>query len=204
MEASIHKKGGTKKYKKVVARIGRIKERYPTANKYYQIHVQEKNGIAVMVNWKRKPLTTGTQEGVYFLRTNLPETDEKMMWNFYNTIREIEATFRILKTDLSLTPVFHQKDEFTEAHLYLAILAYTVVNTIRYRLKNHQIHHEWQKIIRIMNTQKAATITMNNQNDQQINRRVCSIPSSGVQQIYTAMGFKSMPFYQKKFVLPEF
>jgi len=200
---AIHKKGGTKKYEKVVERIGRIKERYSTANKHYRITVQEKDGIAVKVTWKRKPLTTGSQDGIYFLRTNLEQTDEKMIWNIYNTIREVKATFRILKTDLSLRPVFHQKDEFTEAHLYLGIIAYMIVNTIRYRLKHHQIHHDWQNIVRIMNTQKEATITMNNQKDQQINRRICSIPSAGAQQIYTALGYKSMPFYQKKFVLPE-
>jgi hypothetical protein len=34
---AIHKKGGTKRYGKVMERIGRIKERYPTANKHYEI-----------------------------------------------------------------------------------------------------------------------------------------------------------------------
>ena len=53
-----------------------------------------------------KPAKTRSSEGVYFLRTNLQEKDEKTMWNIYNTIREIEATFRTLKSDLSLRPIF--------------------------------------------------------------------------------------------------
>lgn len=200
---SIHKKRGTKKYEKVLERIGRIKERYSTANKHYEINVQAKDGIAVMVAWKRKPATTRSQEGVYFLRTNLQETDEKIMWNIYNTIREIEATFRVLKTDLSLRPVYHQKDEYTESHLFLGIIAYMVVNTIRYRLKNHGIRHDWQNIVRIMNSQKAGTITMNQRNNKQINKRICSMPSAEAQEIYSATGYKPMPFYRKNIVLPK-
>jgi transposase len=139
----------------------------------------------------------------YFLRTNLGQTDEKTMWDTYNTIREIEATFRVLKSDLSLRPIFHKNDESTEAHLYLSILAYTVVNTIRFRLKNKGIHHDWQNITRIMNTQKSSTTTMERRDGKQVIIRVCSSPSMGAQEIYTAMGYKPMPFYRKKFVFPE-
>jgi len=200
---SIHKKRGTKKYDKVMERIGRIKERYSTANRHYEINVKAENNIAVSIQWKRKPVSVGAQEGVYFLRTNLEQTDEKIMWGIYNTIREIEATFRTLKTDLSLRPIYHQKDENTEAHLFLGILAYAVVNTIRYKLKNHGIHHDWQNIVRIMNTQKAGTITMNQKGNKQINKRVCSIPTAGAQEIYSSTGYKPMPFYRKNIVFPE-
>jgi transposase len=200
---AIHKKGGTKKYAKVMERIGRIKERYSAANKHYKIDVKEKDGIAVQVTWNKKPLSPSAHEGLYFIRTNLQEIDEKTMWDIYNTIREIEAAFRVLKSDLSLRPIFHQKDEYTEAHLFLGILAYTVVNTIRYRLKNHGIHHDWQNIVRIMNTQKAATISMEQSNGKQVNVRICSIPTVAANEIYAAMGYKSMPFYKKKFVFPE-
>jgi hypothetical protein len=200
---SIHKKGGIKKYEKVLERIGRIKERYPSANKHYKIKVKEKNGIAIKMTWERKPLSTPSDEGVYFIRTNLAETDEKMLWDIYNTIREIEAAFRILKTDLLFRPVHHQTDENTEAHLYLVILAYTLVNTIRYRLKKNRIHHDWKNIVRIMNTQKAGTITVKQRNGKQVNIRICSSPTVGAMEIYTAMRYKPMPFYRKKFVFPE-
>jgi len=200
---SIHKKRGTKKYDKVMERIGRIKERYSFANKHYEINVVAENNIAVLITWKRKPNPIRAQEGVYFLRTNLEQADERKMWEIYNTIREIEATFRILKSDLSLRPIYHQKDESTEAHLFLSILAYIMVNTIRYKLKKHGIKHDWQNIVRIMNTQKAGTITMNQKDDKQINKRVCSLPSASAQEIYSATNYKPMPFYKKNIVLPE-
>ena len=115
----------------------------------------------------------------------------------------MENSFRILKTDLQLRPVFHQNDSRTEAHLFLAILAYTIVNTIRFRLKKQNIKHDWSNVVRIMNTQKASTVNMNNRNNKKINIRVCSLPTAKTLEIYNAMGYKSMPFYRKKFVFPE-
>ena len=34
--------------------------------------------------------------GIYFLRTNMNVEDEVIVWNIYNTIREIENAFRVL------------------------------------------------------------------------------------------------------------
>ncbi|PGH39331.1 MAG: transposase, partial [Candidatus Nephrothrix sp. EaCA] len=73
--------------------------------------------------------------GVYFIRTCLPVEEEQTLWDIYNTIREIESSFRTLKTDLELRPVYHKSDEGTLVHLHLALLAYWIVNTIRYQLK---------------------------------------------------------------------
>jgi hypothetical protein len=202
---AIHKKGGTKRYGKVMERIGRIKERYPTANKHYEIEVKQQDDITTEVTWKRKPIPANSKpgEGVYFIRTSLPLKDEKLVWDIYNTIRQIEEAFRVLKTDLSLRPVYHKEDPHTIAHLFLGIIAYTVVHTIRHRLKNHSIHHDWRNIVRIMNTQKAGTITMKRADEKRLNVRVCSRPIAEVEKIYDTMDYKQMPFYRKKFVFPE-
>ena len=201
---AIHKKGGTKKYGKVMERIGRIKERYTTANKHYEIEVKEKDGLATEVLWKRKPQTSQSGEGVYFIRTSLDQQDETLVWDMYNTIRQIEDVFRVFKSDLELRPVFHKNDDYTVAHLFLAVLAYSIVNTIRYRLKKKGTTYSWNTITRIMNTQKTGTISMSKKDGQKVYIRLCSKPNNEVQNIYQAMGYKMMPFHKKKFVFPEF
>ena len=201
---AIHKKGGTKKYGKVMERIGRIKERYSAANKHYEIEVTEKDGLATEVHWKRKPQASQSGEGVYFIRTSLDQQNETLVWNIYNTIRQIEDVFRVFKSDLELRPVFHKNDDYTMAHLFLAILAYSVVNTIRYRLKKQGTTYSWSTITRIMNTQKTGTISMRKKDGQKVYIRLCSKPIKEVQNIYQAMGYKMMPFHKKKFVFPEF
>lgn len=67
-----------------------------------------------------------------------------MVWNTYNTIRELESSFRTLKTDLDLKPVCHKSDAGSQAHLHLGLLAYWLVNTIRCKLKAHGINSHWQ------------------------------------------------------------
>lgn len=201
---AIHTKGGTKKITKVYERLGRIKERYPAANKHYKIVVKEENQLATLITYSRNPLPEPKQtQGVYFLRTSLKEKDEKTIWNIYNTLTEVEATFRTLKTDLSLRPVYHQKDSRTEAHIHLGVLAYMVVNTIRYKLKQKGIHHDWSNIIRIMNTQKMVTTSIKNDKEQVIIIKKCSQPSSQVMEIYQAAKYKPMPFSLKKYVVPQ-
>ncbi len=59
------------------------------------------------------------------------EIDEEKFWEIYNTIREIEASFRILIPDLEMRPVFHKTGGNNMAHLFLAMLAYQLVSTIR-------------------------------------------------------------------------
>ncbi len=110
IKEGISKKSGIKKQQKVWERIGRLKAKYPGIHKYYDIRVQANaKGTATDIRWLQK--TIEKQEGKYLLRTNLNENDEHTQWTIYNTIREIEATFRVLKTDLDLRPIYHKTDE---------------------------------------------------------------------------------------------
>ncbi len=198
---SLSKKGGVKKSEKVWERIGRLKQKYPSTNRHYNLEViTDGKDIAINVKWSKK--IQAEREGKYLLRTNLNEKNESVQWQIYNTIREIENTFRTLKTDLDLRPVYHKTDEAAMAHLNLGLLAYTLVNTIRHQLKQKGINNEWRDIVRIMNTQKMVTTTMINQYDQKILIRQCSEPNPSVQVIFNALNFKQKPFSRKKYVVP--
>jgi hypothetical protein len=126
---SLERKGGTKKAAKVHERIGRARERYPSVQYYYDIAVtvSEDNRTATALNWSKNEQQYAKKEaslGLYFLRTSLLLEDEVMIWNIYNTIREIESSFRTLKSDLDVRPIYHKSDAGTLAHLHLGLLAY--------------------------------------------------------------------------------
>lgn len=199
----VNRKGGTKKCDKVHERIGRIKQKYPSVHKYYDIIVQDDGkGFATnVVCAHKKGVDPEKNAGVYFLRTTLDEKDEKTHWSIYNIIREIEYTFRVLKTDLDLRPIYHKTDEASMAHLQLGILAYWLVATIRYQLKQKGYKHDWSEIVRIMNTQKCVTTTVKNTNKQTISIRQCTEPIHKVKQIYELMNYKYVPFYRRKSVV---
>ena len=129
----------------------------------------------------------------------LKETD---IWTIYNTLTEIEATFRTLKTDLALRPVHHQTDENTEAHIYMGVLAYQVVATIRHQLKNHNINDSWQTILLKMNTQKSVITSMLDAENIKVTIKTCSQASSDAKAIYKALKYKEKPFERKHIVFP--
>ena len=204
---SLDKKGGVKRYDKVCERIGRLKQKYPSIHRMYGIELEkDKNDICTSLAWhllEQVEVQKKEEAGVYFLRTSLCDPEEELVWTAYNCIRNIESSFRCLKTDLDLRPVFHKSDEASEAHLHLGLLAYWVVNTIRHKLKQHGIDSSWKEIVRIMNTQKVVTTTAMNDKEQYISIRRCSEPTEKVKLIYDALGYKYAPFIRKKSVVPK-
>ena len=202
----INKKGGTKGLKKVYERLGRLKQKYPSVHKYYDITITDNGkGIATCMDFSHKTGKDNDKKaGVYFLRTTMDVEDEKTFWDIYNIIREIEYTFRVLKTDLDLRPIYHKTDDASMAHLNLGLLAYWLVSTIRYQLKQKGYKSSWKEIVRIMNTQKCVTTTMDSINNQTISIRQCTEPTVKVKEIYEIMKYKTIPFYRKKsVVVPE-
>ena len=74
-------------------------------------------------------------EGQYLLRTNLQCEDPAMLWKYYIQLVEVEQAFKTLKSDLSLRPIYHQKDSRIEAHIFVAFLSYCLQITLQQRLK---------------------------------------------------------------------
>ncbi|HYH15892.1 MAG TPA: IS1634 family transposase [Flavisolibacter sp.] len=202
----VHSKGGVKKADKVHQRIGRAKERYPSVQQYYviDVSVDEKTKVVTEITWKKdeaRHSDKSENSGIYFLRTNLNVSDEVIVWNIYNTIREIENTFRTLKTDLDLRPIYHKNDDATMAHLHLGILAYWLVNTVRHHLKSKNINSCWSEIVRIGNTQKVITTTGKNTLDQLVSTRKCSEPNEKLKAIFDILKTNYQPFRKRKSVV---
>jgi transposase len=203
---SLGRKGGTKKAAKVYERIGRARQRYPSVQYYYdtEVTVSGDNQTATALHWSKNEQQYAKKEasmGLYFLRTSLLLEDEVMIWNIYNTIREIESSFRTLKTDLDLRPVYHKSDAGAMAHLHLGLLAYWVVNTVRCKLKAHGINSCWPEIVRIGNTQKIITTHGTNMAGVMIGVRKCSEPSEQLKTIQSILLIKPKPFVKRKSVV---
>ena len=196
---ALSKKGGTKTYDKVVERVGRAMGRYPSVARHYQIdYVRSETNPAHMadIRWTFKVSGEEAEQrfGTYFLRTNVSTLDERSTWDYYNLIREIETTNRQLKTDLELRPIYHQSDANSDAHLFFGLLSYWIVNTIRYKLKQHGITHYWTEIKRILSTQKAITTEAVNALGERVEMRLCSDPTDRAAELYRALGYNPQPF----------
>src|SRR5690606_29574380 len=206
IEQSLSRKGGVKKIDKVHQRIGRARQKYPSVQHYYDIEVKttEDKLKATELLWSKNGGKYEQKEntlGIYFLKTSLSLIDEVMVWNIYNTIREIESSFRCLKTDLDLRPIYHKSDAGTMAHLHLGLLAYWLVNTIRFKLKANGINSSWREIVRIGNTQKVITTCGTNKAGVVIGVRKCSEPIEVLKNIQSILLMKNRPFTKRKSVV---
>lgn len=74
-------------------------------------------------------------EGTYLLRTNMTAGDPEELWKQYIVLTEVEQAFKELKQDLSVRPVYHQKDERIEAHIFVSFLAYCLQVTLKQRAR---------------------------------------------------------------------
>ena len=136
---------GTKKRDKVNRRLGRLNQRCPGLEKRYTIEfTYNDKDVATAMTWRRNQnacAATKKMHGKYFLQTSLDENREENIWQFYNVIRTVEETFKTLKLDLDIRPIYHKSDKGTKSHLHLAILAYWVVSVTKYMLKKKGIKH---------------------------------------------------------------
>ena len=216
IKSSILKPRGIKVLERVWERVGRIKEKYPSIAKLYDITVSEKEPepnaktnkktknkeirYAEDLTWKKKDSSINSDHGVYFIRTNYEDIKEEGLWDIYNTIREVESTFRCLKSDLNIRPVHHQLDHRIQSHIYLTMLAYQLVNTIRYMLKQKGITHDWTNIVRIMKTHTIQTIQLPTPT-KTIHLRAPATPIKEVGQIYKAANISNTKTAKNKYVV---
>lgn len=85
---------------------------------------------------KRKKLRlVRRREGRYLLRSNLVGEEPAKLWQHYIQLTEIEQAFKELKNDLSVRPIYHQKDSRIEAHIFVAFQAYCLQVTLKQRLR---------------------------------------------------------------------
>jgi hypothetical protein len=154
----------TKKYEKVIESIGRLKQQYSAIAQYYNLSVtKDPNGDnAIDIIWKEKKSLDNKSSinGVYCLRSNNTTMDEKTLWKTYTTLTDLEAVFKSLKSELGLRPIFHQTQSRVDGHLFITLLSYSIIHTIRYKLKQKGIHYSWNTIREILETRDMITTSM--------------------------------------------
>ena len=66
----------------------------------------------------------------------MPDRVPAQLWEFYLQLVQVEQAFKHVKGDLAVRPLYHQKDERIEAHIFVTFLAYCLHVTLGRRLKD--------------------------------------------------------------------
>jgi transposase len=189
------KKGTVKRYEKVLKRVGRLQQKYPRAAQHYEVTVtpDADSDKASALHWTRKKTVDDTLPGVYCLRTNQEHWDEATLWRTYTLLTDLEAVFRCLKSELGLRPVFHHKTHRVSGHLFISVLAYHFVHTIRYQLKACGIHLSWEGLRRALRGQDRVTVELKRADGKMLHIRKATRPEPRQQVIYDALGIPDRP-----------
>ena len=199
------KKKVTRKYEKVLMRLGRLKEKYAYASKKYTLKVvpDESKKKAIDIEWsliQNIEKSTTDKMGCYLLRTNDLALTETEIWDTYNLLTRVEASFRSIKSETGLRPIFHSTESRANAHMFISVLAYHIINVIEYKLKQKGDNRTWATLREVLTTHIAVSVNLHAlENGELVNKKIrtCTKPEAKHMQIYTALGISHTPFETK-------
>ena len=115
--------------------IGRLLGRNSRAAARYAIRLVDDPArpARLRLEWSPRPEWdewSRHSEGCYVLRTNLRDWTSEALWRTYVQLSEAEAAFRIHKSELSIRPIWHQREDRVLAHILVCFLAYVLWKTL--------------------------------------------------------------------------
>jgi transposase len=186
----------TREYEKIATRIGKLKQIYKSVAHLYTIKItpdKTKYYARFITYIKNNELTQQKQAGIYCLTSNRIDLTADALWNTYTMLTDIESAFRSLKSELGMRPVYHQLERRIDGHIFISVIAYHLLHTIRYQLKIKGIHSSWDTIRQILSMQIRVTTALDLKDGGVVRVRQSSQATIEQKIIYGALEIGSMP-----------
>ena len=186
-DKALNLKNGTKHYDKVTERIGRLKEKFKRISHLYTItiHKAVDSEKAKKITWVRKK--DKKVSGVYCLRTCQKDLNEKELWDIYTMLTDIEDAFRCMKSELGLRPNYHHIERRCDGHIFITLIAYHIMQTIRTKLREKGVHFCWETVRVRLSSHMRVSTTMKREDGRAIHIRKSSRAESSQKEIYDAL-----------------
>jgi len=195
---------GEKRADRLQERIGRLKAASRGCAQHYTVTLEtdEKQKVSA-IRWEKTPVdgTMLTHPGVYCLKSNVLDWTGEALWRTYVMLTDLEAVFRSLKGELGLRPIFHSKEERSDGHLFISVLAYQCVQVIRTRLKAQGIHLSWRRLRETLSVQRRVTATFRQRDGRTLHVRKSTNPEPELLQLYQMLGIDLLPGGTKKLIV---
>ncbi len=200
--------GRLKDRNKMERRLGKIQARHSQVNDLFEVTLRD-TPAGVRLVWEMKAerkVWRDLREGAYLLRTNLQADSAEEMWSKYMQLTEAEASFRALKSELSIRPLFHQKEPRVKAHVLVAFLGYALWVTLKHLLKRRPAIIPWpsdsgvdntppispKKALALLSTVQSADIVLPTTDGREIRLRRITEPTAEQKSLLHQLGL-SLP-----------
>jgi transposase len=207
LHQGLSKKNGTKAYDKILLRLGRLKEKYRQTSHLYTVtvntdqaeHPEKKTPVVTAITWIRAEADIEQkQKGVYCLCSNRTDLSAERFWNIYVMLTDLESAFRSLKSELGLRPIYHQKEHRIDGHLFISVLAYHLLHTIRMQLKAKGRHENWNSIRSMLSTHCRISSSLKLKDGRTVHIRKTAFPSPKQAAIYNSLNIPALPLATSK------
>jgi transposase len=165
---------------KMERKLAAIQVRHPQVADLYEMAIEE-TGEGLRLKWnyvgQRKDWQQ-LREGAYLLRTNLQAETAGQLWSKYIQLTEVEASFRALKSELSIRPIHHQKKSRVKAHVLVAFLGYALWVTLKHVLKARHSDLSPSKALALLSTIHSADVVLPTTDGREIRLRRVTRPEA--------------------------
>jgi len=163
----------------VAQRVGRLMGQNTRAAGLFQVEVKEADGRANLVwqkieSWRQWATFS---EGCYVLRSNVTDWSDEELWKTYIQLTEAEAAFRIHKSDLSIRPIWHQKQDRVLAHILVCFLAYVLWKTLAQMCQHAGLGHEPRRVLEELATIQLVDVVLPTRQGAEIRKRCITRPT---------------------------
>lgn len=168
---------------KAERKIGALLARYSRAAHLYEVYVEQADdaksktrlAIRILRHDERRDWAE-LADGCYLLRTNLQGHSADELWRTYIGLTQIEDSFRISKHDLGLRPVFHQKEDRTQAHILVCFLALVLWRTLQHWMTTSGLGQAPRKLLEEMAEVRSLDVILPTAAGSDLRLRVVSQP----------------------------
>ncbi|MHA1574409.1 MAG: IS1634 family transposase [Alphaproteobacteria bacterium] len=201
-------KGKLKDPVKIERAIGALLARHSRVARFYEVTVEklpEPNecGACRQLRWTSKKDHAEEDEqllGCYAIRTDQDNVDAQTIWQTYMTLTRAEDGFRALKSDLGLRPNRHHVERRVDGHVFICVLAYHLLQYIRYRLHEKGDTRCWPTIKRLLATHCYATVVAPTKDHGLLRIRKAGRPEFAQRAVYDALDveWRNLPVIRER------
>ena len=150
-----NRKRGLQKLEKLVSTDKLTKKQI--TNRGYNKYLKLEGKTSIRIDYEKYNYDA-KWDGLKGYLTNTELSKEEVIAQ-YKQLWHIEKTFRISKTDLRIRPIFHYLNRRIEAHVCISFAACVIYKELERQLKNLKSQLSVEKVIDILKTIYAITIT---------------------------------------------
>lgn len=180
---------------KAERRIGALLARYSRAAHLYEVNVEQtqettgKQRLALrVIRHEERRDWAELADGCYLLRTNLQGYCAGELWRIYIGLTQIEDSFRISKHDLGLRPIFHQKQDRTQAHILVCFLALVMWRTLQHWMSASGLGQAPRKLLEEMAEIRSLDVLLPTAAGPELRLRVVSRPENHLAILLQRLG----------------